>query len=529
MTPVWRDLPGWDLSGWRVFYVVMLVSLLTVLVTGGLEPFAGGLVVLAVGVGVAAVTSGHGSSRVSGKSAIVLQLPNTALFPHEMRILSDGAVPMQWPKLLRDAEKRKRPVVVVASVDSWVADYGVLATVVETSGDFWLEGVSRVEVTRRRAVCPSVVQCTYVTLVDEAGQHAPTTVSSVKDAFERWARDHNVDDSVLDEVRHDGDPGTVSDLVEASLTKLDPRRAEKLLSTGDVAERLRLCASLMAESLGEGAASDRQVSTAFGDFVAEAPDTLETFEDVGGMLPLKTQIADTIGFIAENPDVATRMRIAVNGVLLYGAPGTGKTMIARATAGEYRLRLLTVSSGDLGADGLMGVAERKVEAAFRTAARNAPCLLFFDEFDSIGGRRDSKAGSEQFQRQIVGALLRGLDQLKDAPNVIVMAATNDIESLDPALIRSGRFDARVRVERPDAEARAAIFGVRLRGLSMERSVDLTDLVSETEGRSAADIVAIVDSAKLAAARRAVESGHSDSSPIRQADLAEALEARRGKD
>ena len=531
MTPVWRDLPGWDLVGWRVFYVVMFLSLLIVLATGGLEPFGGGLVILAVGVGVAAVTSGsgtRGSSRARGQSAIMLQLPNAALFPHEMRILSDDAIPMQWPKLLREAEKRKRPVVVVASGGGRVASFGVQATVVENSGGFWLEGVSRVRVTRRRAVRPSVFQCEYATLVDEVGQDASATVSSVKDAFERWARDRGVDDSVLDEVRQEDDPGPVSDVIGASLTKLDPQRAENLLSTVNVAERLRLCVSLMADSLREGSTSNQQPSKA-ANFDMEEPDTLERLDDVGGMLPLKRQIANTIGFIAENPKVATRMRIAVNGVLLYGAPGTGKTMIARATAGEYGLKLLTVSSADVSADGLMGVAERKIEAAFRTAANNTPCLLFFDEFDSIAGKRDNKSGNEQYQRQIVAALLRGLDQIKKAPDVIVMAATNDIDSLDPALIRSGRFDARVRVDLPDAEARAAIFETRLRGLPTESPLDLAELVAATEGRSAADIVAIIESAKLAAARRGVESGCSDNSTIGHADLAGAIDQRRGND
>ena len=255
---------------------------------------------------------------------------------------------------------------------------------------------------------------------------------------------------------------------------------------------------------------------------------LPTLDDVGGMSELKRQIRETVGLRLSGEEILKQLRVEVNGILLYGPPGTGKTMIARATAGEYKMRLLHVSGGEFSAK-WMGESEQRIRGAFQTAARNAPCLLFFDELDTMAGKRGDMGGNEQQHRQVVGQLLRSLEEIRKHPRVIVMAATNDIESLDEAIVRSGHFDRRIRVDLPDAEARPAIFAARLRGLPQAADIDLQALAEETEGRTGADITAIVESAKLNTVDRLRGLSAGVTAQITAADLKKALADRRGAD
>ena len=142
-----------------------------------------------------------------------------------------------------------------------------------------------------------------------------------------------------------------------------------------------------------------------GDFEVQSPDELTTFADVGGMEELKREVRDTVGLVLEHPDDAERYGIEWNGILLHGPPGVGKTFFARAIAGEYGMNLMHVSTGDL-IGGIQGQSAQNIEKAFQTAMQNLPCLLFFDEFDSIAQRRDNNPDQEA--RRTVNQLLTSL-------------------------------------------------------------------------------------------------------------------------
>ncbi|HSL65810.1 MAG TPA: AAA family ATPase [Gaiellaceae bacterium] len=245
------------------------------------------------------------------------------------------------------------------------------------------------------------------------------------------------------------------------------------------------------------------MSDGSGDFQVEPAEELHTFADVGGMDELKREVRDTVGLVLEHPDDAERYGIEWNGILLHGPPGVGKTFFARAIAGEYGLNLIHVSTGDLVAS-LVGGSARNIEKAFRTAVGNLPCLLFFDEFDSVAQRRDNTPDQES--RRTVNQLLTSLEAYRDERRLVVMAATNSVEHLDPAVIRPGRFDRHIRIDLPDAEARHAIFRAELDDRPAAREVDLDELVRRTEGMTPAAIAKIVDTAALDVFREATQSG-----------------------
>ncbi|MEN3342743.1 MAG: transitional endoplasmic reticulum ATPase, partial [Actinomycetota bacterium] len=240
-----------------------------------------------------------------------------------------------------------------------------------------------------------------------------------------------------------------------------------------------------------------------GNFDVAPPEELTTFADVGGMDSLKQEVRNTIGLMLQHPDEAERYGIDWNGILLYGPPGVGKTFFARAIAGEYKLSFIHVSTGDL-VSGVVGGSARNIDKAFDTAAQNLPCLLFFDEFDSVAQRRDDTPDQES--RRTVNQLLTALEAHHGERGLLVMAATNSVEHLDPAVIRPGRFDRHVRIDLPDARAREEIFRTELDDRPTAGDIDLDDLVRRTEGMTPAAIEKIVDTAALEVFREATASG-----------------------
>ena len=240
-----------------------------------------------------------------------------------------------------------------------------------------------------------------------------------------------------------------------------------------------------------------------GEFTVEPPQALGTFADVGGMEGLKQEVRDTVGLMLQHPDDAERYGIEWNGILLFGPPGVGKTFFARAVAGEYGMNLMHVSTGDL-VGGIVGQSAQNIDKAFETALGNLPCVLFFDEFDSIAQRREGTPDQES--RRTVNQLLTSLEAHRGERRLLVMAATNSIEHLDPAVIRPGRFDRHIRIDLPDAAARRAIFVAELDERPTASDVDLEALVGRTEGFTPAAISKLVDSAALEAFKTATDTG-----------------------
>ncbi len=235
-----------------------------------------------------------------------------------------------------------------------------------------------------------------------------------------------------------------------------------------------------------------------------APEDLPTFADVGGMDELKRSLTDTVGLVLAHRDRARDYQISFNGLLLHGPPGSGKSHLARAIAGEFRMSLLHVSTGDL-VEGVAGASASNVTEVFDAARTARPCVLFLDEFDSIAQRRDAAGHPEE--RRTVNQLLVVLEAVQDDPDVFVVAATNDLDHLDPAVLRPGRFDRQVRVDLPDHAARRAILQIQLaRRPSADAAVDLDALAARTSGCSAADLAHLVEDAAMRAFRDAAASG-----------------------
>jgi transitional endoplasmic reticulum ATPase len=253
------------------------------------------------------------------------------------------------------------------------------------------------------------------------------------------------------------------------------------------------------------------------------PGDLPTFAQVGGMDGLKAELADTIGLLLAFAGEADQYRIAFNGILLHGPPGVGKTFVARATAGEFGLNFLHVSTGDL-VSKYVGESARNLRAVFAEAARAVPCVLFFDEFDSIAERREDGVNDES--KRVVAQLLQSLEEWRPVRDLVVMAATNHLDRLDPAVVRAGRFDRHVRVDLPDLAARRAILAAQLADRPTA-DVDLDDLARRTAGRTPATIGRVVEAAALAAFRRHTESGRV--TPITGAELRTALAGLGGTD
>ena len=261
-----------------------------------------------------------------------------------------------------------------------------------------------------------------------------------------------------------------------------------------------------------------------GEFEVQRPEDLVTFADVGGMEKLKQETRDSIGLLLEHPEQADAYGIEFNGVLLHGKPGVGKTFFAQAIAGEYRMNFIHVSTGDL-IGGIQGQSAKNIDKAFQTAADNLPCILFFDEFDSVAQRRTENPDQEA--RRTVNQLLTSLEAFRDQDGLIVMAATNNLEHLDPAVVRPGRFDRHLRIDLPDAPARSAIFEAELRNRPVAAGLDLEELVGRSEGMTPASIERVIDAAALNVFKQAAQNG--EQVELDEQHLLEALESLGGQD
>jgi len=241
-----------------------------------------------------------------------------------------------------------------------------------------------------------------------------------------------------------------------------------------------------------------------------------TFADVAGVEEAKQELREVVEFLSEPAKFTTLGARIPKGVLLVGAPGTGKTLLARAVAGEAGVPFFSISGSEF-VEMFVGVGASRVRDLFDQAKRNSPCIVFVDEIDAVGRHRGAGLGGSHDEReQTLNQILVEMDGFDTDTKVIVIAATNRPDILDPALLRPGRFDRRVVLDRPDMQGRKAILEVHVRGKPLEQDVDLMELARETPGFSGADIENLVNEAAILAARR-------NKSAVGMPELKEAVE------
>jgi cell division protease FtsH len=226
-----------------------------------------------------------------------------------------------------------------------------------------------------------------------------------------------------------------------------------------------------------------------------------TFKDVAGVEEAKEELREIIEFLREAQKFQKLGGRIPKGVLLVGPPGTGKTLLARAVAGEANVPFFSISGSDFG-EMFVGVGASRVRDLFEQGKKNAPCIIFIDEIDAVGRHRGAGLGGGHDEReQTLNQLLVEMDGFESNEGVILMAATNRPDVLDPALLRPGRFDRRVVVSRPDVRGREEILRVHTRKIPLADDVDLSVLARGTPGFSGADLANMVNEAALAAARQ----------------------------
>ncbi len=225
-----------------------------------------------------------------------------------------------------------------------------------------------------------------------------------------------------------------------------------------------------------------------------------TFDDVAGVEEAKSELYEVVEFLQE-PEKFTSLGARIpKGVLLVGAPGTGKTLLSRAVAGEASVPFFSISGSEF-VEMFVGVGASRVRDLFDQAKRNAPCIVFVDEIDAVGRQRGAGLGGSHDEReQTLNQILVEMDGFETDTNVIVIAATNRPDILDPALLRPGRFDRRVVLDRPDMKGREAIMGVHVRGKPLDEDVEVGKLARQTPGFAGADIENMVNEAAILAAR-----------------------------
>ncbi len=254
--------------------------------------------------------------------------------------------------------------------------------------------------------------------------------------------------------------------------------------------------------------------SAMREFVAETPET--DFDDVGGLEEAKKTLREAIEWPLSHPELFEKTNTAApSGILLYGPPGTGKTLLARAVASEGEVNFIHVAGPEL-IDKYVGESEKAVREVFERARQAAPSIVFFDEIDAIATERQ---GEDDATERVVSQLLSELDGLADNPNLVVLAATNRRETLDPALLRPGRLETHVEVPNPDRTARQEILRIHTEGKPLAEEVDLDVLASEIVGATGAELESIARKASMRAIREAV-SEHGAAEASEQADKIE---------
>jgi cell division protease FtsH len=244
--------------------------------------------------------------------------------------------------------------------------------------------------------------------------------------------------------------------------------------------------------------------------------TVVTFNDVAGVDEAKQELTEVVEFL-KYPEKFNSLGARIpRGVLLVGPPGTGKTLLARAVAGEAGVPFFSISGSEF-VEMFVGVGASRVRDLFEQAKRNSPCIVFVDEIDAVGRQRGAGLGGSHDEReQTLNQILVEMDGFDTNTNVIVVAATNRPDVLDPALLRPGRFDRQVVLDRPDIRGRKEILNVHIKGKPLDKSVNIEELAKRSPGFSGADLANLVNEAAILAARRNKKS-------IGMAEFSEALD------
>ena len=240
-----------------------------------------------------------------------------------------------------------------------------------------------------------------------------------------------------------------------------------------------------------------------------------TFQDVAGQEESKESLREIVDFL-HNPEKYTKIGAKLpKGALLVGPPGTGKTLLAKAVAGEAGVPFFSLSGSDF-VEMFVGVGASRVRDLFKQAQQNAPCIIFIDELDAIGKSRDSRFGGNDEREQTLNQLLAEMDGFDSSKGIIILAATNRPEILDKALLRPGRFNRRIIVERPDLKGRIDVLKVHAKNVCMDETVDFKEIALATSGAVGSDLANIINEAALLAVRNGRNA-------VSQSDLFESVE------
>jgi cell division protease FtsH len=253
--------------------------------------------------------------------------------------------------------------------------------------------------------------------------------------------------------------------------------------------------------------------------IEQSSDKRVTFDDVAGIDEAEDELIEIVDFL-KNPKRYERLGARIpRGVLLYGPPGTGKTLLARAVAGEANAAFFSGSASEF-VEAIVGIGASRVRDLFKQAKEAAPSIVFIDELDAIGRARSGNvgglSGGNDEREQTLNQILTEMDGFEPGTNVIVLAATNRPEILDPALLRPGRFDRRIAVQPPDKVGRREILRIHTRSVPLSPDIDLDAIAASTPGMTGADLALLVNEAALFAARRSHEK-------VQQSDFTDAIE------
>ncbi len=329
-----------------------------------------------------------------------------------------------------------------------------------------------------------------LTLTRGTAANAPREVATINDSFDitRVLRDNNIDytNNRLLILQYDT-PSALGNWLNI-LGGLIPF----LLIAGILIFMLRQAQGSNNQALSFGKSRARM-------FLGNKPTV--TFADVAGVEEAKQELQEIVEFL-KYPDKFAALGARIpKGLLLVGPPGTGKTLIARAVAGEAGVPFFSISGSEF-VEMFVGVGTSRVRDLFEQAKRNSPCIVFVDEIDAVGRQRGAGLGGSHDEReQTLNQILVEMDGFDSSTNVIVIAATNRPDVLDPALLRPGRFDRQVVLDRPDIRGRMAILQVHARGKPLDKLISLETIAKQTPGFSGADLANLLNEAAILAARR----------------------------